>query len=99
MDRRSVHEPFSTGVTAVDAMIPIGRGQRELIIGDRQTGKTTVVVDAITRQMCCVSTWPLGRRLVGSRTEDLSVLVQKTCRSKDPWTVVLTRKGWPGPRT
>lgn len=50
MDRRSVHEPFSTGVTAVDAMIPIGRGQRELIIGDRQTGKTTVAVDAIINQ-------------------------------------------------
>ena len=40
MDRRSVHEPFATGITAIDAMIPIGRGQRELIIGDRQTGKT-----------------------------------------------------------
>ena len=50
MDRRSVHEPFATGVTAVDAMIPIGRGQRELIIGDRQTGKTTVAVDAILNQ-------------------------------------------------
>ena len=50
MDRRSVHEPFSTGVTAVDAMIPIGRGQRELIIGDRQTGKTTITVDAILNQ-------------------------------------------------
>jgi len=47
MHRRSVHEPFATGVTAVDAMIPIGRGQRELILGDRQTGKTTVAVDAI----------------------------------------------------
>ena len=42
MDRRSVHEPFATGLTAVDAMIPIGRGQRELVIGDRQTGKTTL---------------------------------------------------------
>ena len=42
MDRRSVHEPFATGLTAVDAMIPIGHGQRELVIGDRQTGKTTL---------------------------------------------------------
>lgn len=50
MDRRSVHEPFATGITAIDAMIPIGRGQRELIIGDRQTGKTTVAVDAILNQ-------------------------------------------------
>jgi F-type H+-transporting ATPase subunit alpha len=47
---KPIHEPFATGVTAVDAMIPIGRGQRELIIGDRQTGKTTVVVDAILNQ-------------------------------------------------
>ena len=53
MDRRSVHEPFVTGITAVDAMIPIGRGQRELIIGDRQTGKTTVAVDAILNQTGC----------------------------------------------
>jgi proton translocating ATP synthase F1 alpha subunit len=45
--RKSVHEPMSTGIIAVDAMVPIGRGQRELIIGDRQTGKTTIAVDAI----------------------------------------------------
>ena len=50
MSRKSVHETFATGVTAIDAMIPIGRGQRELIIGDRQTGKTTVSVDAIRNQ-------------------------------------------------
>ena len=50
MSRTSVHEPFATGLTAIDAMIPIGRGQRELIIGDRQTGKTTVSVDAIRNQ-------------------------------------------------
>ncbi|MFS8811335.1 F0F1 ATP synthase subunit alpha, partial [Synechococcus sp. R55.7] len=42
VDRRSVYEPLQTGITAIDALIPIGRGQRELIIGDRQTGKTTV---------------------------------------------------------
>lgn len=45
--RKSVHEPVQTGITAIDSMIPIGRGQRELIIGDRQTGKTTIAVDAI----------------------------------------------------
>ena len=45
--RKSVHEPMSTGIIAVDAMVPIGRGQRELIIGDRQTGKTTIAVDTI----------------------------------------------------
>jgi F-type H+-transporting ATPase subunit alpha len=48
--RRSVHEPMPTGIKAIDAMTPIGRGQRELIIGDRQTGKTAVCIDAILAQ-------------------------------------------------
>src|ERR671921_799576 len=48
--RKSVHEPMATGLKAIDALIPIGRGQRELIIGDRQTGKTAVVLDAILNQ-------------------------------------------------
>jgi F-type H+-transporting ATPase subunit alpha len=48
--RRSVHEPVQTGIKAIDALIPIGRGQRELIIGDRQTGKTAVIVDTIINQ-------------------------------------------------
>ena len=50
MDRKSVHEPLQTGLKAVDALVPIGRGQRELIIGDRQTGKTSVAVDTILNQ-------------------------------------------------
>jgi len=50
IERRSVYEPLQTGITAIDSMIPIGRGQRELIIGDRQTGKTAVAVDAIINQ-------------------------------------------------
>ncbi|GAB76711.1 ATP synthase F1 subcomplex alpha subunit [Austwickia chelonae] len=50
MQRKSVHEPLQTGIKAVDSMIPIGRGQRQLIIGDRQTGKTTVAVDTIINQ-------------------------------------------------
>jgi F-type H+-transporting ATPase subunit alpha len=50
ISRRSVHEPMQTGITAIDAMIPVGRGQRELIIGDRQTGKTSVAVDTIINQ-------------------------------------------------
>ncbi|CAN5217776.1 F0F1 ATP synthase subunit alpha [soil metagenome] len=50
LDRKSVHEPLMTGLKAVDSMIPIGRGQRELIIGDRQTGKTAVAIDAIINQ-------------------------------------------------
>ena len=48
--RRSVHEPMQTGLKAVDALVPIGRGQRELIIGDRQTGKTAIAIDAIINQ-------------------------------------------------
>ncbi|KAB7707464.1 F0F1 ATP synthase subunit alpha [Bacillus aerolatus] len=58
MDRKSVHEPLQTGIKAIDALVPIGRGQRELIIGDRQTGKTTVAVDTIINQkdqdMVCI---------------------------------------------
>ncbi len=50
IDRKSVHEPMQTGIKAIDGMIPIGRGQRELIIGDRQTGKTAVATDTIINQ-------------------------------------------------
>jgi len=50
VDRKSVHEPMQTGLKAIDAMVPIGRGQRELIIGDRQTGKTAIAIDTIINQ-------------------------------------------------
>lgn len=50
MERKSVHEPLQTGIKAIDALVPIGRGQRELIIGDRQTGKTAIAVDTILNQ-------------------------------------------------
>ncbi|MFM5904309.1 MAG: F0F1 ATP synthase subunit alpha, partial [Microbacteriaceae bacterium] len=50
MARKSVHEPLQTGIKAIDAMIPVGRGQRQLIIGDRQTGKTAIAVDTIINQ-------------------------------------------------
>lgn len=50
MDRKSVHEPLQTGIKAIDAMIPVGRGQRQLIIGDRQTGKTAIAIDTIINQ-------------------------------------------------
>lgn len=55
--RKSVHEPLQTGMKAIDAMIPIGRGQRQLIIGDRQTGKTAIAVDTIINQK---SNWATG---------------------------------------
>src|SRR5207237_9561430 len=48
--RRSVHEPVQTGLKAIDSLVPIGRGQRELIIGDRQTGKTALAIDTILNQ-------------------------------------------------
>ena len=50
LPRKSVHEPMSTGIKAIDALIPIGRGQRELIIGDRQTGKSAIILDTILNQ-------------------------------------------------
>ncbi len=50
IDRKSVHEPLQTGIKSIDALIPIGRGQRELIIGDRQTGKTAIAIDTILNQ-------------------------------------------------
>jgi F-type H+-transporting ATPase subunit alpha len=57
MQRKSVHEPLQTGIKAIDAMIPVGRGQRQLIIGDRQTGKTAIAVDTIINQR---SNWESG---------------------------------------
>ena len=50
MGRKSVHEPLMTGIMSIDAMFPIGRGQRELIIGDRQTGKTSIAIDTMINQ-------------------------------------------------
>ncbi|MBU4214935.1 MAG: F0F1 ATP synthase subunit alpha, partial [Actinobacteria bacterium] len=57
MARKSVHEPLQTGLKAIDSMIPIGRGQRQLIIGDRQTGKTAIAIDTIINQK---SNWETG---------------------------------------
>ncbi|MGC5078371.1 F0F1 ATP synthase subunit alpha [Agrococcus sp. DT81.2] len=57
MQRKSVHEPLQTGIKAIDAMIPVGRGQRQLIIGDRQTGKTALLIDTIINQK---SNWDSG---------------------------------------
>ena len=58
--RQPVNEPLQTGVKAIDAMIPIGRGQRELVIGDRQTGKTTVCIDTIINQKEFYDSSPLS---------------------------------------
>jgi F-type H+-transporting ATPase subunit alpha len=64
--RQPVKEPLQTGLKAIDSMVPIGRGQRELIIGDRQTGKTALAIDTIINQkggdvFCFYSTWPSAR--------------------------------------
>ena len=58
VSREPVNQPMQTGILAIDAMVPIGRGQRELIIGDRQTGKTSIAIDTILNQkgqdMICI---------------------------------------------
>jgi F-type H+/Na+-transporting ATPase subunit alpha len=61
--RRSVHEPMSTGLKSIDALIPIGRGQRELVIGDRQTGKTAIILDAILNQKAIHESGPEKEKL------------------------------------
>ncbi|MCR9139850.1 MAG: F0F1 ATP synthase subunit alpha [Alphaproteobacteria bacterium] len=61
--RRSVHEPMSTGLKAIDALIPIGRGQRELVIGDRQTGKTAIILDTILNQKPIHESGPESEKL------------------------------------
>lgn len=73
--RKSVHEPMETGLKAIDAMVPIGRGQRELIIGDRQTGKTAIAIDTIINQkggdVICIY---VG---IGQKRSTMASLVQK----------------------
>ena len=76
-ERRSVYEPLQTGIKAIDSMIPIGRGQRELIIGDRQTGKTTLAIDTIINQkgkdvICIYVAIGQKRSTVVSQVETLS---------------------------
>ncbi|SFQ97947.1 F0F1 ATP synthase subunit alpha [Desulfoscipio geothermicus] len=75
IERKSVHEPLQTGLKAIDSMIPIGRGQRELILGDRQTGKTAVAVDAIINQkgkdVICIYV------AVGQKNSTVANVVQK----------------------
>lgn len=75
IDRKKVNEPLQTGIKAIDSMVPIGRGQRELIIGDRQTGKTTIALDAIINQkgkdMVCVYV------AIGQKQSTVSNVVEK----------------------
>ena len=83
--RKSVHEPMATGLKAIDSLIPIGRGQRELIIGDRQTGKTAIALDTILNQkplnaqpdekikLYCVYVAPLASQIRSSVSERFSI--------------------------
>jgi len=80
--RKSVHEPVQTGIKAIDALIPIGRGQRELIIGDRQTGKTAVAVDAILNQRAAFDSGDTNEQLyciyvvIGQKRSTVAQLVK-----------------------
>ena len=89
MDRRSVHEPFATGITAIDAMIPIGRGQRELIIGDRQTGKTTITVDAILNQTTAVCVYIA----IGQKNSTVAEMLVQMAPIKDMQQVIVVLSG------
>ncbi|HEX5750266.1 MAG TPA: F0F1 ATP synthase subunit alpha, partial [Archangium sp.] len=87
--RKSVHEPLQTGIKALDALVPIGRGQRELIIGDRQTGKTAVAIDAIINQkglnVYCVYV------AIGQKQSTVAQVVEKLTRAGAmEYTVVVT---------
>lgn len=99
MDRKSVHEPLMTGIVAIDAMVPIGRGQRELIIGDRQTGKTAILVDTMINQ---------GRQetgvinvyvAVGQKRSKVAALIERLKREgvMDQTIVVATAPDDPAP--
>jgi F-type H+-transporting ATPase subunit alpha len=85
--RKSVHEPMQTGITSIDAMIPIGRGQRELIIGDRQSGKTTIAIDTIINQrqhghLYCIYV------AIGQKKSNITRLVE-TLKQKDAMTTTV----------
>ena len=81
--RKSVHEPMSTGIKAIDALIPIGRGQRELIIGDRQTGKTAIAIDTILNQKAANSGTDESKKLyciyvcIGQKRSTVAQVVKK----------------------
>jgi F-type H+/Na+-transporting ATPase subunit alpha len=95
--RKPVHEPLQTGIKAIDSMIPIGRGQRELIIGDRQTGKTSIVIDTIINQrgtdMHCIYV------AIGQKQSTVAQVVEKLKQygAMDYTTVVAATASDPAP--
>lgn len=80
MDRKSVHEPLMTGLMAIDTLIPIGRGQRELIIGDRQTGKTAIAIDTMVNQVRQKSGVVNVYVAVGQKSSKVASLVERLKR-------------------
>ena len=99
MDRKSVHEPLMTGIMAIDTMIPIGRGQRELIIGDRQTGKTAIAVDTMINQARQKTGVVNVYVAIGQKLSKVAALVERLKREgvMDQTIVVATSPADPAP--
>lgn len=99
MDRKSVHEPLMTGLLAIDAMVPIGRGQRELIIGDRQTGKTAIAIDTMINQAKQATGVVNVYVAVGQKSSKVAALVERLKREgvMDQTIVVATSPADPAP--
>lgn len=99
MDRKSVHEPLMTGIMAIDTMVPIGRGQRELIIGDRQTGKTAVAIDTMINQAKQKTGVINIYVAVGQKLSKISALVERLKREgvMEQTIVVATSPADPAP--
>jgi len=99
MDRKSVHEPLMTGILAIDAMVPIGRGQRELIIGDRQTGKTSIAIDTMINQAKQQTGVINVYVAVGQKSSKVAALVERLKREgvMDQTIIVATSPADPAP--
>jgi F-type H+-transporting ATPase subunit alpha len=99
MDRKSVHEPLMTGLVAIDALTPIGRGQRELIIGDRQTGKTAIAVDTMINQAKQKTGVVNVYVAIGQKLSKVAALVERLKREgvMDQTIVVATGPADPAP--
>ncbi len=99
MARKSVHEPLMTGILAIDAMVPIGRGQRELIIGDRQTGKTSIAIDTMINQAKQQTGVINVYVAVGQKSSKVAALVERLKREgvMDQTIIVATSPADPAP--
>ncbi|MET1032881.1 MAG: F0F1 ATP synthase subunit alpha [Candidatus Saccharimonadales bacterium] len=99
MDRKSVHEPLMTGLIAIDSMVPIGRGQRELIIGDRQTGKTAIAIDTMINQAKQKTGVINVYVAIGQKSSKVAALVERLKREgvMDQTIVVATSPADPAP--